>query len=128
MSQVNVTTNTSGMSGVINAKPDENLNADENNATIKPDDNETTRDEGAGAAKAPEDTPSANEVIIESQRQQIEALTAHIESLNNQISHIIRTGGMIGTPQPNMVPDTGSGTNNEPPAPDFAAIAKGFIN
>lgn len=111
-----------------NANPDENLNANENNATIGADDNEKQRDEGAGAGRAPEDTPSANEVIIESQRQQIEALTAHIESLNNQISHIIRTGGMIGTPQSNMVPDTGNGTNNEPPAPDFSAIAKGFIN
>lgn len=111
-----------------NAKIDENLNDDENNDTIKQDDNEDKRDEGAGAAQAPEDTPSASEAIIESQRKQIEALTAHIESLTDQISHIIRTGGMIGTPQPNMVPDTGNGTGNEPPAPDFSAIAKGFID
>lgn len=102
----------------------ENLNADSNSGIISQDDAQTAT--GAGVA-APEDTPNANEVIIASQKQQIEALTAHIESLNEQIAHIIRTGGTIGTPQEGMPADTGNGANPEPPAPDFAAIAKGLI-
>lgn len=105
-----------------------NLNATENNDNITPDDNgnEPEHVQGAGVA-TPEDTPSAEQVIIKSQQAQIEALTAHIDSLNEQIAHIIRNGGSIGTPLVGVAPDTGNSTPPEQPAPDFAEIAKGFI-
>lgn len=110
-----------------NATTNENLTTVNNEPIISADDNAQAAPANSAGVTAPEDTPDASEVIIASQRQQIEVLTAHIESLNEQIAHIIRTGGTIGTPQTGIPADTGNGANPEPPAPDFAAIAKGLI-
>lgn len=110
-----------------NATTNENLTTVNNEPIISADDNAQAAPADSAGVTAPEDTLNANEVIIASQRQQIEALTAHIESLNEQIAHIIRTGGTIGTPQTGIPADTGNGATPEPPAPDFAAIAKDII-
>ena len=87
-----------------------------------------TPDNSAGTAVVPEDTQtgSARDTLIESLQSENAALTARIKSLDEQIAHLIRTGGQIGQPNPDIPADTGQITQpaDNPEPVDFSDLAK----
>ena len=84
-------------------------------------------DMSAGAT-APEDTHNrASNAIIESLEAENAALRDRIKSLDEQIAHVIRSGGQIGTIREDVPADTGQVNTPEIEMPDFAQIARDII-
>ena len=98
----------------------------ENESAIMQDKADTPN-ESAGTP-IPEDTQtgSARDTLIESLQSENAALTARIKSLDEQIAHLIRTGGQIGQPNPDIPADTGQITQpaDNPEPVDFGDLAK----
>lgn len=97
-----------------------NLQEDNTNATLQTEPNNDTSQNSAGQQVSPEDTQNGNESyerVIKSQNATIETLTGQIESLNKQISALVRSAGTSSdnsTYNPAIDPDT----NSAPIIPD----------
>lgn len=105
----------------------ERLNNENENAIMQ--DKADNPDTSAGTAVVPEDThtgSSAQDTLIESLQSENAALTARIKSLDEQIAHLIRTGGQIGQPNPDIPADTGQITQpaDNPESVDFNDLAR----
>ena len=90
---------------------------DENLQTIAQDDNLDAGQltQGAGE-KTPEDTPRDLGDVVRAQETTISELVNHIESLNSQISKLVRSAGVPSDTQP-----------PEPTLPDNPVDREGYV-
>ena len=84
------------MSNPNNNGNNTNLPDDSTSATMQTDTNNGSTENSAGHKASPEDTQTGNEPferVIESQNKTIDVLMQQIDSLNSQISSLVRSTG-----------------------------------